>query len=335
MAHTRVIPNYDLYGDQASPPWSNSFNFEWIPQRSASYQWLIQPHRHDAFVQVLYLTRGQVHAQIDQVHTDMQAPCLIVVPAGHVHGFRFSPDIDGPVVTATQKALESLAATLLPELLATLRQPQLMALAEQPRYVDRLMPLFLALEQESRSHAPGQVAAGMSLLLALMVQVHRLSGLGSGPSVQATAAAAPRQARQVERFRALVDRDFRTQHTVQAYAQAMSMTAGQLSRLCRQALGLSAMGVIHARIVHEAQRELVYTSLPIKVLAAELGFEDDAYFSRFFRKHTLVSPKEFRARALSDLRADVAPPNVQPHSPDVTDTGGVASSFQAQARPLR
>jgi AraC family transcriptional activator of pobA len=322
MAHTRLIPNYDLYGDQASPPWSNSFNFEWIPQRSASYQWLIQPHRHDAFVQVLYLTRGQVHAQIEQVHADIEAPCLIVVPAGHVHGFRFSPDIDGPVVTATQKALESLAATLLPELLATLRQPQIIPLGEQPRYMDRLMPLFLALEQESRSHAPGQVAAGMSLLLALMVQVGRICGLGSGQSLKTAAGAtraAPRQARQVERFRALVDRDFRTQHTVQAYAQAMGMTAGQLSRLCREALGLSAMGVIHARIVHEAQRELVYTSLPIKVLAAELGFEDDAYFSRFFRKHALISPKEFRARALSDMRADLAPSSAQPNSPAVAD----------------
>jgi AraC family transcriptional activator of pobA len=309
MAHTRVIPNYDLYGDQASPLWSNSFSFEWIPQRSASYQWLIQPHRHDAFVQVLYLTRGQVHAQIEQVHADIEAPCLIVVPAGHVHGFRFSPDIDGPVVTATQKALESLAATLMPELLATLRQPQIIPLGEQPRYMDRLMPLFLALEQESRSHAPGQVAAGMSLLLALMVQVSRISGLATGQALQAAAGAASRQARQVERFRALVDRNFRTQHTVQAYAQAMNITAGQLSRLCRQALGVSAMGVIQARIVHEAQRELVYTGLPIKVLAAELGFEDDAYFSRFFRKHALISPKEFRARALSDMRADLAPPN--------------------------
>lgn len=328
MAYSRVIPNYDLYGDQASPAWSNSFNFEWIPQRSASYQWLIQPHRHDAFVQVLYLTRGQVQAQIDQLQVDIQAPCLLVVPAGHVHGFRFSTDIDGPVVTATQKVLESLAEALLPELLATLRQPQVIPLSEHPRYVDRLMPLFLALEQESRSHAPGQVAAGMSLLLALMVQVGRISGLGEGQAMRAVAGASSRKARQVERFRALVDRDFRMQHSVQAYAQAMSMTAGQLSRLCREALGLSAMGVIHARILHEAQRELVYTSLPIKLLAAELGFEDDAYFSRFFRKHTLISPREFRARALRDMRADLAPARLdgeqaQPISPAVAENDRV------------
>ena len=103
MAYPRVIPNYDLYGDQASPAWSNSFNFEWIPQRSAPYQWFIQPHRHDAFLQLLYLTRGQVQVQIDDVHVEAHAPCLLVIPAGHVHGFRFSHDIDGPVVTASAR----------------------------------------------------------------------------------------------------------------------------------------------------------------------------------------------------------------------------------------
>lgn len=307
MAYPRVIPNYDLYGDQASPAWSNSFNFEWIPQRSAPYQWFIQPHRHDAFLQLLYLTRGQVQVQIDDVHVEAHAPCLLVIPAGHVHGFRFSPDIDGPVVTATQKTLESLAAATMPELLATIRKPRVLPLQDDMRYVNRLMPLFLALEQESRSHAPGQLAAGMSLLLALMIQVCRISGPEGDGQAPASMGVSSRKARQIEKFRALVDRDFRKQHSVQAYAQEVGVTAGQLSRLCREVLGMSGLDVINARILHEAQRELVYTSLPVKQLAAELGFDDDAYFSRFFRKHTGVSPKVFRANALREMRADSPP----------------------------
>ena len=47
--------------------------------------------------------------------------------------------------------------------------------------------------------------------------------------------------------------------------------------------------------------ELVYTHMPIKQLAAELGYSDDAYFSRFFRKHTGLSPSTFRAQALAQL----------------------------------
>ena len=44
---------------------------------------------------------------------------------------------------------------------------------------------------------------------------------------------------------------------------------------------MSTLDVINARVVHEAQRELVYSSLSIKQVAAELGFDDEAYFGRF------------------------------------------------------
>jgi AraC family transcriptional regulator, transcriptional activator of pobA len=301
MAYPRTIPNYDLYGDQARPAWSNAFNFEWIPQRSAPYQWVIQPHRHEAFLQILHLTAGTVQLQIEDSRSEVQAPCLIVIPAGHVHGFRFSKNIDGPVVTASQKALESVAAAVMPELLTTLRKPWVLPLQDDMRYSGQLMPLFLALEQESRTHAPGQMAAGTSLLVALMVQVHRISGV-TDENPHTTLHTVSRKARQIEKFRALVDRRFRHQHSVQAYAAELGVTAGQLSRLCREVLGMSSLDAINARIVHEAQRELVYTSLPVKQLASELGFEDDAYFSRFFRKHTGLSPKAFRAQALGRMQ---------------------------------
>lgn len=309
MAYSRAIPNYALYGDQATPAWASLFNFEWIPQRSAPYQWTIQPHRHDAFVQLLHLTAGSAEVQIDdRVHRAI-APCLVLIPAGHVHGFHFAQDVDGPVVTATQKTLESLASVVMPELLPTLRRPRVVSLQDEMRYVDQLMPLFLALERESRTPASGQVAASMSLLMALMVQVDRLCQMVDAetpPPGQAPS----RRGRQIERFRALVDQHFRVQRSVPFYASALNITAGQLTRLCRECLGLSSLDVINARILHEAQRELVYTHLSVKQLASELGFEDDAYFSRFFRKHTGLSPKAFRARALAQIESPDPAPGV-------------------------
>ena len=106
MSRSRVIPNYDLYGDSSRHEDSAAFNFEWIPQRSTLYNWLIHPHRHDSFIQVLYLTEGHVDVQIEHVQQTLHAPCVMLIPAGHVHGFRFSKDTNGPVVTAMQKALE-------------------------------------------------------------------------------------------------------------------------------------------------------------------------------------------------------------------------------------
>lgn len=300
MAISRVIPNYDLYGDSSRLEDSGAFNFEWIPQRSTHYNWLIHPHRHESFIQVLYLTQGHADVQIDHVQQTLHAPCVMLIPAGHVHGFRFSQDTDGPVVTAMQKALESVAAVTMPPLLDTIRTPRLLSLQSEMRYIDQLMPLFRALEQESHTSAEGQVAAGTSLLLALMVQVHRISKLSDTTETQ-THYSISRKARQIEKFRSLIDKHFRTEHSLQAYANQLGVTVGQLSRLCREVLGKSSLQVINDRLIQEAQRELVYTALPIKQLACELGFEDDAYFSRFFRKHIGVTPKAYRARSLAQM----------------------------------
>ena len=293
----RSIPNYDLYGDQALPGWSNSFNFEWIPERSAPYNWEIQPHVHEAFVQLLYLTGGSVKAQLNTAQHELKAPGLLVIPARTVHGFHFSSDVQGPVITATQKPLESLASVLMPELLPVIRTPAAVPMDGSSRHADALMPLFLAVEREYHTHASGQVAAGMSLLTALLVQVARIQN-----SVhRATLSITSRKAAQIERFRALVDNRFRTRMTVEACASELGMTAGQLTRLCHEVLGMSSLDAINARIVHEAQRDLVYTSTTIKQLAASLGFEDEAYFSRFFRKQTGQTPKAFRANALAQM----------------------------------
>lgn len=299
--HPRVIPSYGLYGDQAAPAWKHSFDFEWIPQRSTLYNWHIQPHRHDAFLQLLYLTAGGVQTQIDDASFETEAPCLVVVPAGHVHSFRFAPETQGPVVTASQQSLESLAHAALPELLTTIRHPAVITLTREMRYVDRLMALFLSLEQEARTPAQGQMAAGMSLLLAILVQVMRLSPRPGDAQRTRVTPNASRKAKQVERFRQMVDEHFRQSQTVADYARELGVSPGQLTRLCREVLDRSALQVIHDRMVHEAQRNLVYTTLPIKVVASELGFADDAYFSRFFRQQTGLTPRTFRARAILSM----------------------------------
>mgnify|MGYP000449824925 CR=1 FL=1 len=55
------------------------------------------------------------------------------------------------------------------------------------------------------------------------------------------------------------------------------------------------------RLVHESQRELIYTTNGIKQIAGNLGFADETYFGRFFRKHTGLSPREFRTKALDTM----------------------------------
>lgn len=294
---TRVIPNYALYGVQAQPSWQSSFDFEWIPQRSRPYNWKIRPHKHDAFFQILYLTHGSGEVSMDNAKVLVTAPCLLLIPAQTVHGFTFSEDVNGPVVTAAQRPLESLVGVAMPELLPVIRKPAVIPLVDACRQAEALMPLFLAIEREAHIQAVGQVNAGMALLAAVCVQVARLNQVIEAAPMNMSS----RKTLQIEKFRALVNEDYKKHRPITAYADQLGITPGQLSRLCREVLGISSLDVINARLVHEAQRELVYTTNSIKQLADSLGFADETYFGRFFRKHTGVSPREFRAKALEAM----------------------------------
>lgn len=289
------VPRFALYGTDSAPAWADLVHHERIPSRSSRYNWEIDPHVHEGLLQVLYIVTGSGgEALIDGRRWPLRPPCLVLVPSGAVHGFHFRNDIDGPVITAAQRPLESLMAAIAPELLPHIRTPKVLPVDPDGPFIESLMPLFDGIERETRYAAPGQVVAGMALLAALFVQVARLSD-----SAAATPGDDPRsrKAGQIEQFRNLVNERFRQHRGVAHYAQHLGLTAGHLGRLCREALGMSPLDVINARIVHEAQRELVYSLLSVKQVAAELGYDDEAYFGRFFKKHTGQRPTEFREMA--------------------------------------
>ena len=299
---SRVIPSYALYGDQAEPTWQNSFDFEWIPQRSRPYNWNIRPHKHEAFVQILYLTHGSGEAVMDHAKIKLHAPCLILVPAHTVHGFAFSEDVDGPVVTAAQRPLESLISMAAPDLLSFVRKPAVIAFDETGEHAESLMPLFLAIEREARMTSDEKMSAGVLVLAALCIKIAQFSRQTREP----LAGMSSRKTLQIEKFRSLVNDNYKKHLPLTKYSEQLGITPGQLSRLCREVLGMSSLDVINARIIHEAQRELVYTVSSIKQLADSLGFADETYFGRFFRKHTGFSPKAFRDKALMTmLKAEV------------------------------
>lgn len=307
------IPNYALYGDKAQPAWLDMVHFELIHERSLLFDYEIAPHFHDGQIQLLYVTRGGGEVFIDGAKWLLCPRTLIVVPARHVHGFHFRPDIDGPVVTAAQRPLESLAAMAAPDVLPHLRRPLVLAVPDSVRHADALMPLFDAIAREVRAHSSGEVAAGSALLLALFVQIARIAKALHADERNhdgGDAAARSRKAVQVERFRALVDARFRERLPVQAYAAEVGLSAGQLSRLCRDTLGRSALAVVNARVVHEAERELVYSTLAVKQIAGLLGFADEAYFGRFFKRQTGRTPTDFRDAA----RRRLAPASAGPMS---------------------
>ena len=289
-----VIPNYSLYGEPSELSWDNFFNLEWISQRSKKHNWKIHPHVHENLIQVLFIQRGNVDVLLNYSKQSARSPCLILVPAQTVHSLHYTSDTEGLTVTISQKALESMIHLLIPNLLPLMREPRMIPLNGD----ERVLQLYMAIEQELSAPALGQQAMCLSLVTALFIQILRISNILPKNSQQALFS---RKAEQIDKFLKIVEQKFRMRLTIDDYANKMGMTPGHLSRLCRLALGMSSLDVINMRVIQEAQRELVYTSKTIKQLAASLGFTDEAYFTRFFRKHVGVSPKKFRSLAIEQI----------------------------------
>jgi AraC family transcriptional activator of pobA len=306
------LPAFALYGEADRSPVADALHCESIAARSGLHGWEIRPHRHAALAQLLWVKRGQVWAQMDGRSQHLQGPALLTVPPLAAHGFRFSPDVDGHVFTVQQRHLQALLQPF-PGLAAVLAPLRGWALDEAAHaaHTTELQAAALALRDELQGQARWRQAALDGALLRLLVAVARaapvgvadLPGPGAGPGAEPNAAsparpqAAPpaeRALAHVHRLQALVEQRFREQPTVQALAQAVGITATQLNRVCRQVLGCSALAVLHARLLLEAQRELAYTTMPIKQVALDLGFADAAYFSRFFQRAVGVGPAAWR-----------------------------------------
>ncbi|MCS3794724.1 helix-turn-helix domain-containing protein [Niastella sp. OAS944] len=95
-------------------------------------------------------------------------------------------------------------------------------------------------------------------------------------------------------FKKLINEQFSTLHQVAEYAPLLNKTAGYLNEVVKQQSGKTAIEHIHERILLEAKRKLLHTEFSIKEIAYDLGFEDVAYFTRFFKRLAQQTPAAFR-----------------------------------------
>ncbi|MBO9201863.1 MULTISPECIES: helix-turn-helix domain-containing protein [Niastella] len=98
----------------------------------------------------------------------------------------------------------------------------------------------------------------------------------------------------IRKFNLLVEMHFKEEHSVSFYAQQLFKSPKTLSNLFAIYNNKTPSQVIQERILIEAKRLLTYTSKTVKQITFELGFEDVSYFSNFFKKHTSLSPVDFR-----------------------------------------
>ena len=92
----------------------------------------------------------------------------------------------------------------------------------------------------------------------------------------------------------LVLKHYREWRHVNQYAQAMHITMPHLCSTIKSVSSRTAGDIITEAIVTDAKAQLKITVLPIKEIALSLGFDNVAFFNRFFKTHVGVTPKAYR-----------------------------------------
>lgn len=97
------------------------------------------------------------------------------------------------------------------------------------------------------------------------------------------------------RFTDVLEQHFKQYHGISFYAEKLSLRVKKLNSVVKEITGKTALKQLHDRLVLESKRMLWYSHAEIKTIAFTLGFSDQYYFSRFFKRNTGVSPDQFRS----------------------------------------
>jgi AraC-like DNA-binding protein len=96
-------------------------------------------------------------------------------------------------------------------------------------------------------------------------------------------------------FKQLLQMHYAELHMVTDYAAKLAVTPDYLNKTVKSITGKSAKEHIQSKLIVEAKRSLLFSSLSGKELAYTLGFDESAHFNNFFKKNTGLTPTEFKS----------------------------------------
>lgn len=283
----KEIPQYALYGEAVHDVDEHFLHVESIAERSGLHDWRIRPHAHRDLHHLLLVRKGGGVLQVEEEEHVFRSPSLITLPRSCVHGFEFRPGTDGWIVTTSGALMDRIERSY-PSLGPVLREASVVRMsAVSMRAASRS---FGELVIEFRSRLLGRRVAAELQLMAIMLLTLRCK-IEPKPNKARLGGA---DAGLVLRYRAMIEGEFAKPMRVADCAKRLFVSHERLRQACLRMTGSAPLELLNARRLLEAKRCLLYTNMSVGVIAEYCGFEDPAYFSRFFTRATGKSPRRYR-----------------------------------------
>lgn len=285
------LPVYSLHNFSSPERKSQQFQVEvFDANRHFSVKY---PHRHD-FFEVLYLGKGSGFHVIDSNNYEIKPPCIFFMSPGQAHKLEFSHDIEGFIFifNADFYLLNRSDQNSLIEFpfFYTVQQDNPPLQLDNDQDVSFLENLFTQgiAELKKPDYSIEMMRSLLDLILTTCASRYKASDnsktKGKGHIL-------------VKRFYQLVEENYQKNLSLNDYAALLAVTPNHLTQTVRQLTGKTSSQIIVQKQILEIKRLLIHTNLNISQIAAQLNFEDQSYFSKFFKRETQLTPLEYRFKA--------------------------------------
>lgn len=251
------------------------------------------PHKHN-FYHLVYFSKGGGSHSIDFVQFPVEAGQIYFMIPGQVHSWEFEGEVDGFIVNFSEFFILSWLAD--PRYLEQFRflsgnaKEQVIQL-QQPLCTEVETALNM-LVKEVNDEQPLKDDLARTSLLEVLIRVSRVQ-----PQAQ-QAGTTGYNTVLMHNFRKLIEQHFKEKRLTKDYAAMLYITPNHLNALCKNETGRPAGELIRDRVLLEAKRLLINARMSITEIAHELDFEDNSYFSKFFKKYEGITPEVFRKQII-------------------------------------
>ena len=286
----RSIPEYDML--EAGPDHLRQRGFLIMPFMDSLRDdpRRLQAHFHEFFQ--IFLIAGRATIMIDFQEFSVRDTTAVFVGPGQIHKVEPARGLKGVTLSFTQLFFDGEAPPPsrlleLPYFFPDGARPWLRL---RPAEVPEIAPLFASLSAEYLRALPDAEEILRATLRLALLRLGRLYGRAF-PHPKAT-----RSMTLVRQFHSELEKRFRQETEIGAYARLLGITANHLNDVVYEQTGHPAGELIRRRRLLDAKRMLFHSQMNVSEIGYALGFADASYFARFFRRYEGVTPKEFREK---------------------------------------
>lgn len=251
------------------------------------------PHSHKFYLLALFTNGNGVH-KIDFNSYNISKGSMFFIQPGQVHSWQLSNDIDGYIVFCNQEVYNLYFSYKKIEEYVFYRSPSnIPELVLDDEDVLHFSKYFDVMIDNNSKNELRKKDIILNLFDSIHIEIERRYFQSKNHTVHS-------YNYKIEQFYEILERYYDAEKSPSFYANKLNITLKHLNRICKTILNCTVTEMIAKRVILESKRMLVNKNATISEVANALGYDNNSYFAKVFKKGTGVTPKQFKIQVKID-----------------------------------